>query len=222
MILSLLSDLRLSILEQEDKKVLSLIIDKKHILDYGCGLGRYLIPLTSQGIDCTGIDINDYIVSSLIDKGLKALTANAFNNSDDKYDCIILSHIIEHINAHNIVEFLDKLLDRLEKGGCLIIATPLLYNEFYDDYDHIKPYTYKSISILFSDYAQQQIKPKNRLRCEYVWYRKWAYCLKILPQEKMIISHFKKAFNVILEVLFYLTLKTLSRKTGYVGLFVKL
>lgn len=214
--------LRNIIIKQEDKKVLSLVSVSEKILDFGCGLGRYLYPLKSQEIDATGVDVNENIVSDLIEKGFKVHTAKAFYDEHDKYDCIILSHIIEHLSSDKIVVFLDLLLDRLEKGGRVIIAAPLFYNEFYDDYDHIKPYTHKSISVLFSDYAQQQIKPKNRLMCKYVWYRKWAYCFNVLPQENRVTLVVKKMFNIAFEVLYFLSFKAISRKTGYVGLFVKL
>lgn len=219
----ILSSLSNKIYKQEDEKVLSLVdATGSKVLDYGCGLGRYLRPLKELGINAVGVDVNVNTVEELRKQGFNTLSVEDFSDSYNTYDCIILSHIIEHISPFDLVPLIDSLLDRLESGGAMIIATPLLYDEFYDDYDHLKPYTHKAISILFSDYAQQSIKPRGRLTCKYVWYRKWPYVFHGRPGEKRLDSVVKRMANSFLVILFFLSFRMLGRRAGWVGLFTKL
>jgi SAM-dependent methyltransferase len=207
---------------REDKKLISLIKKEKvNILDVGCGQGRYLIPLSKLGHNVFGIDINVAQVSKLRSMGYRVFTPSEFEEIDIMFDYVIMSHIIEHINPDNLIDFLDKYLSKLKYGGELIIATPFLYNEFYDDYDHIKPYTPKAISALYSDYEQQQKKPKYRLKLKYVWIRKWPIILFIYPGEPVVARVFKKLFNKIFFVLYKISFGIISRSTGWIGVFEK-
>lgn len=208
---------------EEDKKLLSLI--KKEgasILDVGCGQGRYLMPLASSGHNIVGVDINIDQVTKLRDMGYKVFTLSEFDKLNIAFDYIIMSHIIEHIAPDELIQFLDKYIDKLKYGGELIIATPFLYNEFYDDYDHIKPYTPKALSILYSDYEQQQIKPKHRLVLKYVWLRRWPIILFSYPGELLLIRVGKKVLNKVFFVLYKISFRIVSRTTGWIGVFEKL
>ncbi len=207
----------------EDKKLISLIKrDKSTILDVGCGQGRYLIPLSKLGHNVIGVDINDDQIFRLKNMGYKVFNPSDFDKVDIMFDYVVMSHIIEHIEAAQLIDFLDKYLDKLQYGGKLIIATPFLYNEFYDDYDHIKPYTPKALSILYSDYKQQQAKPRHRLTLKYVWLRKWPIILHNYPGEFLFVKLWKKLLNKVFFILYKVSLGTISRTTGWIGVFEKI
>lgn len=206
---------------QEDNKVLELVGSATKILDYGCGLGRYLYRLNKTGQFIMGVDINPKIVKLHQEKGFNVCLPQDFYTKKQSFDCIILSHIIEHINPNNLMIFMDRIIEKLDVGGKLIISTPLLYDEFYDDYDHVKPYTHKSITILFSDYLQQSAKPNNRLECNYVWFRRWPFTIPYRPGQSKIQSLIKRLINTTFELIFFLSCGFISRKTGWVGVFKK-
>lgn len=207
---------------EEDEKLLSLIKkEKTTILDVGCGEGRYLIPLSKLGHDVFGIDINVTQVSKLRSVGYKVFTPSDIDKINIMFDYIIMSHIIEHIEPAKLINFLDTYLSYLKCGGELIIATPLLYNEFYDDYDHIRPYTPKAIFILYSDYEQQQEKPKYRLKLKYVWFRKWPIILFNYPGQPLLVGVWKKLLNKVFFVLYKISFGVISRTTGWIGVFKK-
>ena len=50
---------------------------------------------------------------------------------------------------------MDGYLDRLKVGGHLVIATPLMSNNFYDDFDHVRPYQSLGILMVFGGGAAQ-------------------------------------------------------------------
>jgi SAM-dependent methyltransferase len=50
------------------------------------------------------------------------------------------SHLIEHLSTVELYEFLKEVDRVLEPSGVLVISAPLLWNEFYDDLSHVKPY----------------------------------------------------------------------------------
>lgn len=207
--------------KKEDAVVASLIPASAKVLDYGCGLGRYLIPLHSRHVDVVGVDYNKDIVEKIKASGGVAYGVDDFWLGSSKFDMIILSHIIEHMTPVEVFNLLDKLCDRLNPSGSLIIATPVLYDEFYDDYDHVKPYTHKAITTLFSDYMQQAVKPKGRLVCNYVWFRRWPYDLQWRPGQRRLVSAAKTVINCVSFILYFVTFGFYGRVTGWVGVFSK-
>ena len=65
----------------------------------------------------------------------------------EKFDVIILSEVIEHIEFSEGIEFLKSLKELLVPGGRLIVSTPNLNhpNRYFQDPDHRTPYTYESL-----------------------------------------------------------------------------
>lgn len=207
----------------EDLVIRSLIdLPNSKILDVGCGLGRYLIPLSEQGNQVYGIDKNANTVNFLNKKGFLNVyivdEADAHLPAD--FDFVIMSHIIEHLLPKDLIAFLDKYLDYLKVGGKLIIASPFLHKRFYNDYDHIKPYTPNAISLLFSNYEQLQEKPKHRLKMESVWIRRDPFEIDLYPNMSSNKKKIIKRLNKLLINIYRFSKKKLSEKTGWVGLFI--
>ncbi len=210
----------------EDEMLLSFIdVDHSKILDVGCGFGRYLIPLTKMGHNVYGIDKNSESIKDLKSKGFQNVYSieEASSISTEKFDYVIMSHIIEHIEPKDIISFFDLYLRNLKIGGKLIIATPMFHRRFYDDFDHIKPYTYNSLRKLFSEnFIQYQEKPKNRFKLESIWFRKDPIKIDYLPgwgsRRKKIINF----LNNFLIFLYRASFNIISEKTGWLGVFKKL
>ncbi|NJN57730.1 MAG: class I SAM-dependent methyltransferase [Leptolyngbyaceae cyanobacterium SL_5_9] len=210
--------------QEEVNTLLRLIYETKpeKILDVGCGRGRYLIPLLEQGFNVTGVEINGAQVKSLPEQYRdQVISPDQAIQLQETFDLIIMSHVIEHIEIKDFIDFMDSYLRLLRSNGWLMIATPLLYEGFYDDYDHVKPYTHKAIATLYSDNTQFQKKPKYRLNLTYVWFRIWPLKLSDYPGEAVWRVHLKQVANKFLEALYYLSGRIISRRTGWIGAFQK-
>jgi SAM-dependent methyltransferase len=210
--------------QEEVDALLKLVYEAKpkKVLDVGCGRGRYLIPLSNQGYDVTGVEINGDQIKSIPEKYRhKVISPDQAVQLQDSFDLIIMSHVIEHVEIKDFIDFMDSYLRLLQSDGWLIIATPLMYEGFYDDYDHVKPYTSRAIATLYSDNTQFQRKPKYRLKLIHVWFRIWPLKFSDYPGEPAWKLKFKQVANKSLEFLYHLSGRVVSRRTGWVGAFQK-
>lgn len=128
----------------------------QEILDVGCGVDSVRKLKTQAPLaEFDGIDIEEYQMSS---EGIQSMRtywivekekfAHAIATLPKNYDGIILSHVIEHLEAPEA--FLEMLLSKLKPGGMLYISTPCMESvyfpkihkgclNFYDDETHVSP-----------------------------------------------------------------------------------
>lgn len=148
--------------------ICNLLKDKKNIriLDYGCNTG-YLLNIIknkypSQNFDLYGADINQYALKYARKKYKNFTFFNITNEFFDKekFDVIILLHVLEHIHDRN--KFVVDLKKLMKKNGTLIIAIPqerirgdctliqLLYNitRFRFENPHVVKMDYKDLNKL--------------------------------------------------------------------------
>jgi len=107
-----------------------LLVGKK-VLDIGCGSGSLTFYIAKQGFKVLGLDISQRAVKccKLNAKILKLVKKTHFEVADfpekfpkGKFDLVICSEIIEHIQKDN--ECLSKIHNLLSKNGILIISAP--------------------------------------------------------------------------------------------------
>jgi len=102
--------------------------DNVRILDYGCNTGYFLdfIKKHNQNkhFDLCGADINGHALKYAKQKynQYKFFEINEKFFNTEKFDIIILSHVLEHIS--DTQSFLQNLKKILKKDGELIIAVP--------------------------------------------------------------------------------------------------
>jgi SAM-dependent methyltransferase len=220
---------RILTVKDEEKKLVNFVknLNKKRntkVLDIGCGYGQKLKILTDLGICVTGVEINETIVSENKRNGLACLTLYEFQNSNEIYDILLMSHIIEHFQPSDLLDFMDSYLNRLTDGGYLIISTPLNSPYFYDDFDHVKPYHPTGISMVFCNHKSQvQYHSKHHLEMIDIWFRKAPFQLKFFSS--LYGRKYSKIplilANIILTFIFYLSFKIISRTDGWIGLYRK-
>jgi len=97
-------------------------------LDYGCGVGRILIPLAERSEQVTGVDISPKM---LVEAGENLSTAGcgAFRLiTDEEFDADVATYdfvhtfiVIQHIKPELGLSVIRKMIDRLAKGGCGMI-----------------------------------------------------------------------------------------------------
>lgn len=194
------------------------------LLDVGCGYGRMLELIPPDKYEAFGVDLNAEIVRACNAKGLNCFTPKDFLGAErPQFDVILMLHVIEHMNPDECFKFIDAYLDKLKDGGILIIATPILTEYFFEDFDHIKPYYPAGINMVFSgDGAQVQYYSRNKLRMVDLWYKKYFYRL---TNAKFIYFPTNRFFQVLSKLLFALLFKAsyglVGRRDGWVGVFCK-
>ncbi len=148
------------------------LLDKKRnirILDYGCNTAYVLNIINNKypekKLDLCGADINEYALKHARKK-YKDFTF--FNINDDffnkeKFDVIIVSHVLEHVHDRN--KFIANLKKIMKKSGTLIIAIPqerirgdctliqLLYNfaRLRFENPHVVKMEYQDLNKLLAD-----------------------------------------------------------------------
>ena len=125
------------------------------ILDYGCGFGQNLKRLRHNNYEnIYGVDIDSTAIQSCQNNNLivKQLNLeNLKNPYDFKFDVIILSHIIEHIQKSQIINTLTFIKNEfLSENGKLLIAVPNAQSNTdcywaYEDWTHTTLFTSGSI-----------------------------------------------------------------------------
>ncbi|XP_055375639.1 ubiquinone biosynthesis O-methyltransferase, mitochondrial-like [Condylostylus longicornis] len=111
------------------------ILDGVNILDVGCGGGILSESLANLHANVTGIDLGEDLIT-VAKEHLRSRTKKYQNSlkyevesiekhaqkNESKYDAVILSEVIEHINDK--VEFIKNCVETLRVGGSIFITTP--------------------------------------------------------------------------------------------------
>ncbi|GAA7763814.1 methyltransferase [Cupriavidus sp. SHE] len=120
------------------------------VLDFGCGLGKFLNVFASLGMEVTGVDANPAYVAGAREKGFQAYEPEAFfATTQDPFDVVFLSHLIEHVTPDALVALVPRLCARLARNGRMIMLSPTPGERFYHDFSHIRPYLPQSIRHAF-------------------------------------------------------------------------
>lgn len=194
------------------------------ILDVACGYGRNLKALKSVGFNPTGVDINPVSVKAVRELGFNCYFPDDPEVMEKQWDAILMSHIIEHFDYKSLFDMMNTYLSILKPNGVLIIATPLLNNRFYDNFDHVKPYTPIAIENVFGKRGYQvQFHSDHELLLDDLWLRRRPYRLQLFPsllRRRMSPAKFGLALiNVALVAAYLITFKLIGTTDGWVGIY---
>jgi 2-polyprenyl-3-methyl-5-hydroxy-6-metoxy-1,4-benzoquinol methylase len=101
---------------------------KKHrlrLLDIGCGMGGYLVAGRDLGFDVTGVEPSEShsrIGRDVFNLQIQTGYFDAVKFGDEKFDIVVLSHVIEHIFSP--AEFLAGVSTLLSPKGIILVFTP--------------------------------------------------------------------------------------------------
>ena len=111
----------------------------KKILDVVCGDGEFAKLARNRVI---GIDSNTSAVTNCKENGLSIVRgdAQALPFANETFDGVHCSHVIEHLYPADAFRMLSEIGRVLKKNGVFVLSTPLLWEGFYEDFSHIKPY----------------------------------------------------------------------------------
>lgn len=125
------------------------ITEKPKALDLGCGRGEWLELLRQEGLDATGVDLDEGMLKACQELELKALKADAISYLEGLPDASVAVvssfHMVEHISFEALQTLVQQALRVLIPGGLLIMETPNPENlqvgahTFYYDPTHQRP-----------------------------------------------------------------------------------
>jgi SAM-dependent methyltransferase len=98
-------------------------------LDFGCGVGRLVMPLAGLSKTVVGVDVSDHMLAESAANCRKNKIENvSFVKSDDgltklagKFDLIHSCLVLQHIPTNRGMQLLQGLLQHLEPGGVVVI-----------------------------------------------------------------------------------------------------
>jgi 2-polyprenyl-3-methyl-5-hydroxy-6-metoxy-1,4-benzoquinol methylase len=107
------------------------------VLEIGCGNGTNLVKLRKHGWDVVGQEIDPPAIAQARKLGIPVYECGLDQiNPEDKFDAIILVHVIEHLLHPS--EMLHQIREHLAPGGRLVLITPnpkswgfLLFRRFW-------------------------------------------------------------------------------------------
>ncbi|WP_051295007.1 class I SAM-dependent methyltransferase [Maridesulfovibrio bastinii] len=217
-----------SVLSVYEKRQWKRILDSENrnvrILEVGCGRCSKTVLLKKFGFhNILGVEKNLNLVNMAVSEGFNVVDVDSFEREfkDEQFDLLILSHIIEHFDFKDLIEFMSGYLKHLKPGGRLLIATPVLHEHFWLDLDHVKPYYPHGIKNFFgSDDEQVQLRLPYKLKLIDIRFRRGPYKVKLsralllkkndLP---MLLINLMSAF------FFKISCGLLGHKTGWIGLY---
>lgn len=192
------------------------------VLDVGCGYGRNIKLLGKLGYSVLGVEVNEAIVKSNNESNIKCLTVEEFDKTSGLYDVVLMSHVIEHFYPDQLLKFMEHYLARLKPGGFLIIATPLNSPYFYDDFDHIRPYSPVGINMVFGgNKAQVKYYGKNKIELLDIWFRRSPFRIVNFKGRFLGGQYHIQIINIICTILFRITFHIVGRCDGWMGLYKK-
>jgi 2-polyprenyl-3-methyl-5-hydroxy-6-metoxy-1,4-benzoquinol methylase len=146
-----------------------MITDRKSkIMDIGCANGGLLKALKNEGYqNLVGFDPSPVCISNIKQTGFDGFVGSifsvAFDSMEQDFDCVILSHVLEHI--YDLRKALMKIVIRLKIGGTLYIEVPdaSRYQDFYKvpfyyfDCEHINHFAEYSLINLLSQFGLEYL-----------------------------------------------------------------
>ena len=150
-------------------------IEFNNFLDVGTGMGvlvRKLLEGRSE-VRLEAIEISARMASALKNANISVTRADAkkLPFKANSFDVVNCSHLIEHFGYEDVRKVLDELVRVTVPQGYIIIITPLMWKHFYEDLDHVRPYTPTAIANYFRSDLQAQAVSDYNIEIVRVWYR---------------------------------------------------
>lgn len=151
------------------------------LLDIGCGTGKNSTEIKNlyPEIEFHGIDMrSEKDIPGFINYKIVDLDKSDLPYPDEKFDTIIVAHVLEHLNFP--LRLGPEISRLLKKGGKVYIETPnwtslfvpslgfkreqLNTLNFYDDHTHVKPWSKQGIFSFLQAGCNLQVKKVGTVR----------------------------------------------------------
>lgn len=140
----------------------------KAVLDLGCGRGEFIDLLAENGIAAEGIDINEQMVETCIDKGFNCRKADILETlatfQDGSLGGIFSSQVIEHLPPSYLKKMIELAYFKLEAGSRIVLETinPVsvfsLVQIYYLDISHKQPVHPRALKFLLESAGFENVE----------------------------------------------------------------
>ena len=172
-------------------------------LELGCGRGEFLKEFLAEGIHARGLDQSDYAKKINPPHTVDVhdiLKTKKLPYDDNTFEFVFSKSVVEHFFE---CDFIFSEINRILKpNGKVITMTPdwsYVYDHFYDDYTHKKPFTLNSLREIHEANNFKDIRVKRFKQLPILWKKnKINYSLlNILSEITRVIvpSILKKKFK---------------------------
>ena len=187
-----------------DKLAYAFLKKNDWILDVGCGEGRFIAQNPKK---IKGLDLNKDSIKVCQRKGYQVIKGDARHLpfKKESVPAIHCSHLIEHFFPQEVHQILFEFNRVLKPKGILVIRSPFLWNQFYSDLTHIRPYNPGVISRYLAAKGQSQHALKPISQDYQTIFLKWRY-------QPLVIGN--KYFDLIFNALNHWGFPWL-KKNGY-------
>jgi ubiquinone/menaquinone biosynthesis C-methylase UbiE len=115
------------------------------VVDIGCGFSDFALQVQQKNPMAVTycLDGNPETVEALRIQGYNAQIYHALERlpfKNNHIEFIHCSHLIEHLQPQELYVLLQEINRILTVQGVLIISAPTLWENFYDDLSHVRPY----------------------------------------------------------------------------------
>ena len=131
---------------------MQVIAPEETILELGCGFGQNLRAfMNSRYKKVSGVDVSEQAVAYCQSQGLPVVMGDVMQYTGNRYDCVLMSHVLEHLPKDHVIPMLRKIRnDILTEHGKLVLMVPNAQSNTdcywaYEDFTHYTLFTAGSL-----------------------------------------------------------------------------
>ena len=100
----------------------------QHILDVGCGNGKFLVHLQKNGFIAHGIERSQHMVERALSLGVEASVQELNELPQNSFDCVVaIADVLNYIPAEELPLFFKEVNSVLKSGGYFLCDVNTLY-----------------------------------------------------------------------------------------------
>lgn len=134
----------------------------RRVLDVACGSGIFLNLLARAGIAALGVERNEQVAAAARGRGLEVIHADVFDYltaAEEQFDGVYCSHFIEHLPFDQLLRLIERVANRLEEEGRLVLVFPnpesirMQLFGFWKDPEHVRFYHSDLVELVCRHYG---------------------------------------------------------------------